>query len=176
MLKTKKSIKIGKDVKSMRQFFQGLVTINYLAAFSYAVDKEKAVRNGNIITTIKTLSVTLTPIRELDATEDESQYFVKDAKTSALYFLSLKHDWSAFYDDNEDLQTEYNHCTLERLVANPDLTKIRHSWAVGTYVPEELITAQLRISYNKEWCKTKVESISQELEISGAADSLFEKV
>ncbi len=179
MLKQIVRLNAGKDVKSMRRFFQSLVNSGQLNAFSCEVDKEETVENGNKVFITKTLGATLTPIRKFDTKEDNCWYFVKDAKTATLYFLTLKHDYSGYVlsDDAEDSQTEYNHCTLERLVADPDLTKVRrYYWTVDDEVPEELIVARLRISYNKDWCKNKVEQVDQGLEIKGSSDNLFKKV
>lgn len=172
---------IGKSSYQMKQFFQDLITKGELKAYFVELNKEIVEKNTGDEKVVKTIKgAVLTPTTKL---EEYQAVFVEDPTTKIVYNLDIGSRGGMFFDDG-DSQTTYHHCTLERLAKEFDPKKVTTKKGYGTFgsfddgisIPEELVTARLRVTYDEDEDCGAVVATSGHLVIEGAQDDLFTKV
>lgn len=98
-----------------------------------------------------------------------------------MYHLNIGSRGGMFFDDG-DSQTIYHHCVLEKIAQGFNLKKInvRSNFEDGIFIPPEMVTARLRISYYQNWQfggdHDYIEETRGNLIVEGEQDSLFAKV
>ena len=110
-----------------------------------------------------------------------------DSKTGIMYNLDIGSRGGEFYNDG-DSQTIYHHCVLERLAQRFDHKKVENRTNFGGFgafkdgisIPQEMVTARLRVSYDEDWEGSgevdRVAGTRGNLVVTGEQDSLFQKV
>lgn len=176
---------VGKSSFDMRCFFQKMVKRGELKAFSVEVDKQEVqsdTKNERVIKTKK--GATLTPTTKL---EEYQPVILVDSKTGIMYNLDIGSRGGEFYNDG-DSQTIYHHCVLERLAQRFDHKKVENRTNFGGFgafkdgisIPQEMVTARLRVSYDEDWEGSgevdRVAGTRGNLVVTGEQDSLFQKV
>ena len=167
----------GKPSYQIASFFQNMVNLGELKAYSIEVNKkfvEKDTKDEELLRTIK--GATLTPITKL---KENLAVFVEDSKNGIRYNLRIECRGGTFYNDG-DSQTIYNNCVLEKLASHLDLKKVDFSAFYNKIlIPEEYVTASIITSYDENWESGSdydyIASINRFLIVKGDKDKLFEK-
>jgi len=175
----------GKSSYQMRQFFQQMVKVKELNAYSVEVNKrivEKDTEEEEVVKTKK--GAILTPTTEL---KEYQPVFIKDSATESMYALDIGSRGGMFYNDG-DSQTIYHHCVLERIAQGFDPKKVTDKKSFGDFgsfkdgisIPRDMVTARLRVSYDENWESGEdidyVAGRTGNLVVEGDCDKLFEKV
>ena len=171
---------VGKSSFQMRRFFQQMVKRGKIKAYLVKVDKQKVLSDTDEESVVKTKKgVTLTPTTELNGYQ---QVILKDPKTRVMYALNIGSRGGEFYNDGNS-QTTYHHCVLEKLAQKFDSKKVvgrTGPFKDGFSIPEEMITARLRVSYDEDWDGggevDDITGTSGRIVVTGEQDSLFQKV
>lgn len=167
---------VGKSSYQMRNFFQEMFKRGELKAFSVEVDKQEVLSDTEDEKVVKTKKgATLTPTTKL---EEYQPVILVDSKTGIMYNLNVGSRGGEFYDDG-DSQTIYHHCVLSRL-SRFDPKKITSDHHGGISIPNNMVTARLRVSYDEDWESgentDRIGATRAHLVIEGEQDSLFQRV
>ncbi len=175
----------GKSSYQMRQFFQQMVKSRKLRAYSVEVNKrivERDTEDEEVVRTKK--GATLIPTIEL---REYQPVLVEDPATGFMYNLDIGSRGGMFYDDG-DSQTIYHHCVLEKIAQGFNPKKVADRTSFGDFgsfkdgisIPQEMVTARLRVSYDENWESSGdhdyVAGRSGNLVVEGEKDRLFEEV
>ncbi len=155
------SAPVAKMSFEMVPFFQGMVEMGDLEAYTVAIDKEivdKDAEDEKIVRTIKGATFTRT-----SSLKENETFLVAYAKLGTNYFLNVKY-WGLLADD--ELTYE---CTIEKLVRNFDAKKMKALSSIQSslFLPESNVIARLStFKYGKD----------KRMTIEGERDAFFEEV
>jgi len=172
----------GRDTCEIKYFLQSLMDNKELQVYNFEINKEiieTDVEDEKVVRTIK--GATLEPtnnIRPNSAFTFES-YFLEDPVTETKYILET--DSCSVNSSFEHFGHRYGHCSIARLVKNPDLRKLKTLFKLHDQldIPKKMIDGSLYYSW-EDWGDYTQEGTchlkSGKLRSEGEQDNLFKRV
>ena len=163
-----------KDTWEIKHFFQSLIDKKELRVYNFEINEkliEKDTEDEKVVRTIK--GITLKPTNNIYPCSASGSYFFEDPATGIKYTVEM--DFRSSTSDFEPLEHKYGHCSITRLVKNPDLRKL-NTFFSQLDIPKEMIDGKFYYGWTDNVRKGSHHEKWGHLTIEGEQDELFEKV